>query len=74
MTTKAKQIIVTSALGLWTIVSMCMLMGEDSPLHPMSEAEFLFTKLCALISLGASILAWRHADRKGMIYEVEDNS
>ena len=57
-----------AALATWTILSFVAICSE--PLASTSMGDWVFWEACAFASAGLSSLAWRWADRKGLLGDM----
>lgn len=68
---KAKQLTITAILAIWGMLSFLVICGEESPLNPMSDAEFFAKKFIALASLGICIFTYRFCKAKDLLYKSD---
>lgn len=72
MKTKIAKEAILQALGIWGILSIIVLAGEDIPGEPMSDAKFYGTKIAAIVSFALCLLTGRYLNRKGMLPDVKE--
>lgn len=64
---KLKQVCATLAIAAWCMVSLCILAGDN---ETMPLGEWTAWKLGALAALLLGGMAWREADKKGLIIKI----
>lgn len=60
------------AVGIWGIISIIILAGEEAPGHPMSLTEFLGLKLTGMASFILCVLAGRWLNKRGLFPEIKE--